>query len=57
MTGETAMADVPAEHLKAYIRLMFPEEMTPQAKRILEQIIAQYEGVNDDEEEREQSSP
>lgn len=51
------MADVPAEHLKAYIRLMFPEEMTPQAKRILEQIIAQYEGVNDDEEEREQSSP
>jgi hypothetical protein len=42
------MADsVPIDHLRAYINIVYPEEMTPQAKRILEQIIEHYEKETD----------
>jgi hypothetical protein len=33
------------ENIRAFIRLVYPEEMTPQAKRILEQILERHAGV------------
>lgn len=37
---------VPVAHLQAMVRLLFPEEMTPVAKRRFEQLIAQYDGTS-----------
>lgn len=32
------------DRLRAYIKLVFPAEMTPHAKHILEKILEQYDG-------------
>lgn len=32
------------DHLRAYINLVYPAEMTPHAKRRLEEILEQYAG-------------
>lgn len=39
----TAGGAVPTERLRALIRLLYPEEMTPTAKRMIEQVIAEHE--------------
>jgi len=48
---------VPIDHLRAYINLVYPEEMTPQAKRILERIIEQYDGPVEGKSNIEESAP
>ncbi len=34
---------IPPARLRALLRLLYPEEMTPTAKRVIEQVIAEYE--------------
>lgn len=41
------MADVPVAQLRAAIRLLYPDEMTPQAKRVLESICEEHETEDD----------
>ena len=41
-TNEPAEPSVPAARLQAVIKLLYPEEMTPTAKRMLERVIAEY---------------
>lgn len=43
------MSDVPVEQLRAMIRLLGPEEMTPIAKRQLQQLCVHYEEDLDDD--------
>lgn len=42
---------VPPAQLRAAVRMLFPEEMTPQAKRVLENICDQYEGKGEEDED------
>ena len=44
------MSAVPVEHLRAMVRLLYPEEMTPMAKRQLELLCQGY----DDEQQQEE---
>ena len=42
VTGHGAPA-VPTERLRALLRLLYPEEMTPMAKRMIEKVIEEHE--------------
>jgi hypothetical protein len=43
---------VPVEHLRAMIRLLSPDHMTPTAKRYLESLCEQYDAPESAEEQR-----
>lgn len=38
-----AVPAVPVERLRALVRMLYPEEMTPTAKRVIEGVAAEYE--------------
>lgn len=40
---------IPAGRLRALLRLLYPEEITPHAYRLLVQLCDEYEGRSDDD--------
>ena len=37
------MADVPVERVRALVRLLYPDEMTPTAKRMFDRVCDEYD--------------